>query len=114
VRSASRAPLDVQQLTGRQDVVVANHPSFLVVPGEVEPINKPTQVNVGDKDAMFSVDQADQTRDILSKKGVKSEVNICASAASSALALRPDVAQSPAPCTASRALPPAPASRPGL
>lgn len=50
------------------DAAVANHPSLLAVPKEVEPVAKPVLLNVGDSDAMMSVDQVGQVADIFSNK----------------------------------------------
>ena len=48
---------------------MANHPSFVSVPSEIEAVDRPTLIQVGDKDAMFSEDQIKQSQDIF--KGQK-------------------------------------------
>jgi len=44
------------------DAGVANHPSFLAVPDEVKPVDRPCLIQVGDEDAMMSKDQIEQTK----------------------------------------------------
>jgi predicted esterase len=57
------------------DAAVANHPSLLAIPGEVEPVATPVLLNVGDSDAMMSVDQIKQVEGIFSTKA-GCEVNL--------------------------------------
>ena len=45
------------------DAVVANHPSF-ATDDEIANVTVPTQINVGDADAMMSVDQVRRIRSI--------------------------------------------------
>lgn len=57
------------------DAVVANHPSF-ATDDEIANVTVPTQINVGDADAMMSVDQAKKAKEALGGKSFKAEVNI--------------------------------------
>jgi len=71
------------------DAVVANHPSF-ATDDEIAGVTVPTQINVGDADAMMSVDQvrapdtlaqsltrqAKKAKEALAGKSFKAEVNI--------------------------------------
>ncbi|EJD50872.1 alpha/beta-hydrolase [Auricularia subglabra TFB-10046 SS5] len=62
---------------GTVDAIVANHPSLVSLPSEVEAIKKPVQINIGDKDAMVDDAGIKTFRDVLSKKSdVLSEVNV--------------------------------------
>jgi len=50
------------------DAGVANHPSFLAVPDEVKPVNKPMLIQVGDADQMMSMEQVEETKKIWAGK----------------------------------------------
>jgi len=57
--------------------VVANHPTFLAIPAEVEALTTPTQFNIGTKDAMVDLSGIQTIKDVLAKKSdVASEVNV--------------------------------------
>lgn len=50
------------------DCAVANHPSFLSMPSEIEKIAKPVAIEVGDSDSIFGQKDIEQTREIFQKK----------------------------------------------
>lgn len=56
------------------DASIANHPSFLSLPGEAEDVVKPVSVAVGEGDVMMGTDQSKQLKEILEKKGGKVEI----------------------------------------
>ncbi|KAK9898962.1 alpha/beta-hydrolase [Cystobasidium minutum MCA 4210] len=62
------------------DAAVANHPSFLAVPDEVNAVSGPTLIQVGDEDAMMSMDQVKQSQEIFSGKS-NAEVKVFPGAA---------------------------------
>ena len=49
------------------DAVVAYHPSGLSIPSDINPISKPVKIIVGDKDAMMSVSQIEQAKELFTE-----------------------------------------------
>ncbi|KAL8640897.1 MAG: hypothetical protein Q9228_002230 [Teloschistes exilis] len=59
------------------DVAFVAHPSYVVVPDEINPIQRPLSVAVGDKDLVFKPRDVEQTKAIFAQKdNVPSEVII--------------------------------------
>jgi dienelactone hydrolase len=50
------------------DAAVACHPSSLVMPTEIEKIEKPVSIEVGDSDTMFKSDDIEKTKEIFKSK----------------------------------------------
>ena len=50
------------------DAAVANHPSFLSMPGEIEKIVKPVAIEVGDADTIFTQKDIETTQEIFKTK----------------------------------------------
>jgi dienelactone hydrolase len=50
------------------DAAVAFHPSFLSIPGEIEKIEKPVDIEVGDQDALVSASDIETIRGIFHNK----------------------------------------------
>ena len=50
------------------DAAVANHPSFLKMPEEIEKIEKPVSIQVGDADVIFRMSDIETTREIFKTK----------------------------------------------
>jgi dienelactone hydrolase len=50
------------------DAAVANHPSFLKMPEEIEKIEKPVSIHVGDADVIFKMPDVETTREIFKTK----------------------------------------------
>jgi dienelactone hydrolase len=82
-KEASRVQRHESQKTASQgpqpliDCSFAAHPSFLSVPGDVNPVSVPLSVAVGDVDTVLREPQARQVKQILEAKGQgRHEVNI--------------------------------------
>ncbi|KAL8629797.1 hypothetical protein Q9189_004470 [Teloschistes chrysophthalmus] len=59
------------------DAAFVAHPSYVVVPDEIQPIKRPLSVAVGDNDIAFKPNQVEQTKAIFAQKdNVPSEVVI--------------------------------------
>ncbi|KAL9581347.1 MAG: hypothetical protein Q9212_003952 [Teloschistes hypoglaucus] len=59
------------------DVAFVAHPSYIVVPDEIHPIQRPLSVAVGDKDLVFKLKDVEQTKAIFAQKDdIPSEVII--------------------------------------
>jgi len=74
------------------DCAVANHPSMVAVSTDLPPIAKPVLVNIGDKDAMMSMDEVEKTKEAFAKElsGVTTKVQIYPGAAHG-FTIRPDL-----------------------
>jgi len=59
------------------DAAVANHPSSVSFPAEIDAIAKPIQINVGDEDAMMSLKNIDDTKaSFLKRLDAPHEINV--------------------------------------
>lgn len=65
-----------QLLTSAGSAVVACHPSFLSIPSDLEGIDRPVSVAVGDKDTIMSIDEVLKLKAELSKRSAQHEVRL--------------------------------------
>jgi predicted esterase len=58
------------------DAVFTGHPSMLSLPADVDPVNKPFSLAIGDRDPMFPMKDVEQLKKIFAEKTIPSEVEI--------------------------------------
>jgi dienelactone hydrolase len=62
--------------SGSADAVYACHPSLVTIPGDFEPVSKPTAIAIGDHDSLLDTKSIDQIKDIFAKREVETEVRV--------------------------------------
>lgn len=58
------------------DAVFTGHPSLLTLPGDIENVEKPYSVAIGDKDTVLRMKGVEQVKEILGKKSAPWEVKV--------------------------------------
>ena len=58
------------------DAVFTGHPAMLSLPADIDPVNKPYSVAVGDRDSMLSMKEVEQLKKILTKKTIPNELEV--------------------------------------